>query len=175
LEILVQRRRDRRAAKKFLRKLLKGFAYVPRLIITDKLKSYGAAKCERRMQRFKSAGHAQRFLSAYGPIAQCFRPRRHRLSAPVYHQELENSFHFCGFAVSSASPAAGRSCVFMRILGLPQVNQQIVAMPLNGSGVRDIARGLQVGPNTVVKELKKALQENEWVKFDVFTGVAAYR
>jgi len=36
---------------------------------------------ERRMQGFKSAGHAQRFLSAYGPIAQHFRPRRHLLSA----------------------------------------------------------------------------------------------
>jgi putative transposase len=72
--------------------------YVPRVIITDKLKSYGAAKreilpgvehrqsrylnnrCENshrstrqreyRMQGFKSAGHAQRFLSAYGPLAQ---------------------------------------------------------------------------------------------------------
>jgi hypothetical protein len=36
------------------------------------------------MQGFKSAGHAQRFLAAYGPIAQHFRPRRHRFSAPVY-------------------------------------------------------------------------------------------
>ena len=44
LDILVQRRRDTRAAKKFFRKLLKGLAYVPRVIITDKLKSYGAAK-----------------------------------------------------------------------------------------------------------------------------------
>src|SRR5712691_5210700 len=47
LDILVQRRRDKRAAKKFLRKLLKGLTYVPRVIITDKLKSYGAAKRER--------------------------------------------------------------------------------------------------------------------------------
>ena len=89
LDILVQRRRDKRAAKKFFRKLLKGLTYVPRVIVTDKLKSYGAAKREilpgvehrqhrylnnraenshqptrqreRRMQRFKSPGHAQRF------------------------------------------------------------------------------------------------------------------
>ena len=109
LDILVQSRRNKKAAKKFFRKLLKGFTYVPRVIMTDKLKSYGAAKremlpgvehrqsrylnnrCEnshrptrqreRRMQGFKSAGHAQRFLSAYGPIAQHFRPRRHLLSA----------------------------------------------------------------------------------------------
>jgi putative transposase len=39
------------------------------------------------MQGLKSAGHAQRFLSAYGPIPQHFRPRRHRLSASEYREE----------------------------------------------------------------------------------------
>jgi putative transposase len=110
LDILVQSRRHKQAAKKCFRKLLKGCQYVPRVIITDKLKSYGAAKREslpgvehrqhrylnnraenshqptrqreRRMQGFKSPGHAQRFLAAYGPIAQHLRPRRHRFSAP---------------------------------------------------------------------------------------------
>jgi len=121
LDILVQRRRDKQAAKKFFRKLLKGLTYVPRVIITDKLKNYGAAKREilpgiehrqhrylnnraenarqptrqreRRMQRFKSPGHAQRFLSAHGPLMQHFRPCRHRFSAPTYRQDMENSFH----------------------------------------------------------------------------------
>jgi putative transposase len=116
----VQRRRDQKAAKKFFRKLLKGLTYVPRVIITDKLKRYGAAKREilpsvehrqhrylnnraenshqptrqreRRMQGFKSAGHAQRFLATYGPIAQHFRPRRHRLSAADYRQEMSQRF-----------------------------------------------------------------------------------
>jgi putative transposase len=46
LDILVQSRRNKQAAKKFFRKLLKGLQYVPRVIITDKLKSYGAAKRE---------------------------------------------------------------------------------------------------------------------------------
>ncbi len=120
LDILVQRKRDKRAAKKFFRKLLKGLTYVPRVLITDKLKSYGAAKREilpgvehrqhrylnnraenshqptrqreRRMQRFKSPGQAQRFLSAYGPIAQHFRPHRHRFSAPDYRQKLQKRF-----------------------------------------------------------------------------------
>ena len=46
LDILVQSRRDKKAAKRFFRKLLKGLRYVPRVIITDKLKSYGAAKAE---------------------------------------------------------------------------------------------------------------------------------
>jgi len=44
LDILVQRRRTKRAAKKFFRKLLKGLPYVPRVIVTDKLKSYQAAQ-----------------------------------------------------------------------------------------------------------------------------------
>jgi hypothetical protein len=44
------------------------------------------------MQGFKSAGHAQRFLSAYGPIAQHFRPRRHLLSALAYREEMKNRF-----------------------------------------------------------------------------------
>src|SRR5215831_3804310 len=120
LDILVQRRRDKRAAKKFFRKLLKGLAYVPRVIVTDKLKSYEAAKREilpgvehrqhrylnnraenshqptrrreRQMQQFKSPGQAQRFLSAFGPIAQHFRPRRHLLSAPEYGHEMGRRF-----------------------------------------------------------------------------------
>ena len=46
LDILVQSRRDKKAAKKFFRKLLKGLRYVPRVIVTDKLKSYSAARTE---------------------------------------------------------------------------------------------------------------------------------
>src|SRR5919199_4692652 len=58
LDILVQSRRNKQAAKKFFRKLLKGLQYVPRVIITDKLKSYSAAKreilpgVERRQSRY---------------------------------------------------------------------------------------------------------------------------
>ena len=43
---------------------------------------------ERRLGRFKSPSHAQRLLSAYGPIASHFRPRRHRLPAPEYRQQM---------------------------------------------------------------------------------------
>ncbi len=46
LDILVQSRRNKAAARKFFRKLLKGCGYVPRVVITDKLGSYGAAKRE---------------------------------------------------------------------------------------------------------------------------------
>ena len=120
LDILVQGRRNKAAAKKFFRKLLKRLTYIPRVIVTDQLKSYGAAQREvlpsvehrqhrylnnraenshqptrqreRRMQRFKSPGQAQRFLAAYGPIASHFRPRRHRFSAPAYRQEMTQRF-----------------------------------------------------------------------------------
>jgi putative transposase len=60
LDIVVQRRRDKHAAKKFFRKLLTGLAYVPRVLITDKLKSYGAAKrdilpgVEHRQHRYRN-------------------------------------------------------------------------------------------------------------------------
>ena len=46
LDIVLQRWRDKRAAKKFFGKLLKGLSYVPRVLITDKLKSSGVAKRE---------------------------------------------------------------------------------------------------------------------------------
>jgi len=120
LDILVQRRRDKAAAKTFFRRLLKGLSYVPRVIITDKLASYGAAKrevllsVEHRQQRylnnraenshqptrqqectmrqFKLAGHAQRFLATYGPITSHFRPRRHRLLRRDYRREMTQRF-----------------------------------------------------------------------------------
>ncbi len=120
LEILVQSRRDKAAATKFLRTLLKGRTYVPRVVLTDKLASDGAAmrdvlprvehrqhqrpnnraenahqptrERERRMRRFKSRGHAQRFLAAYGPIAGHFRPRRHRLTAAAYRATRTERF-----------------------------------------------------------------------------------
>jgi putative transposase len=43
LDILLQTRRDKQAAKRFFKKLLKGLRYVPRVVVTDKLRSYGAA------------------------------------------------------------------------------------------------------------------------------------
>ncbi len=120
LDILVQPRRDRQAAKKFFRKLLHRLQYVPRAIITDKLGSYAAAKAEvlpdvlhiqdkrannraensnqptrereRRMRGFKSAGHAQRFLATFGVIAPSFRPGRHFLTARNYREVMCRRF-----------------------------------------------------------------------------------
>ena len=118
LDILVQRRRDKKAAKKFLRKLLKGYA--PSMLITDKLKSYSAAKAEvmpsvehcqqkyennraenshqptrlreKVMRRFKSMGHAQRFLSVFGVITSHFRVGRHLYTASGYRAVMDLRF-----------------------------------------------------------------------------------
>jgi putative transposase len=120
LDILVQSNRDKKAAKKFFRKLLKTLRYVPRVIVTDRLRSYGAAKAEvlpsvehhqdkglnnraenshqptrlreRVMRRFKSAGHAQRFLSAFGIISSHFRLGRHRYRASSYRAVMKSRF-----------------------------------------------------------------------------------
>ena len=120
LDILVQSRRSARAAKRFFKKLLKGLQYVPRVIVTDKLRSYGAAKRqilpgvehrqsrylnnraevshqptrrrERQMQRFKSARHAQRFLSSHGQIHNLFQLRRHCFTASQHRAAQDRAF-----------------------------------------------------------------------------------
>jgi putative transposase len=112
LDVLVQNRPDKRAAKRLLRKLLKRQCRAPRVMITDKLPSYGAAKREvmpgvehrqhkglnnraenshqptrrreRQMKRFKSARQAQRFLSAHDQIANLFHLRRDHVTASEY-------------------------------------------------------------------------------------------
>ena len=120
LDILVQPRRNAVAARKFFRKLLKGLQYVPRVLVTDKLASYGAAHRvvlpsvnhrrsrylnnraenshqptrirERVMKRFASPGQAQRFLFAFSHIRAHFRPRRHLMSAPQWRSEMTTRF-----------------------------------------------------------------------------------
>ena len=117
LDILVQSGREKNAAKKFFRKLLKRLRYVPRMMITDKLRSYSAAKAEvmpsvkhlqqeyqnnraenshqltrlreRVMRRFNSAGHAQRFLSAFGIITSYLRVERHLYRARGYREVMK--------------------------------------------------------------------------------------
>jgi putative transposase len=115
IDILVQSRRNRGAATRFFRKLLKKQGREPRRLITDKLRSYPAAhrnvmpsvihctdryannraevshqptrQRERQMRRFKSAAHAQRFLSVQGLVLNLFRVGRHLLRA-VHHRLL---------------------------------------------------------------------------------------
>jgi putative transposase len=120
LDVLVQSRRDKKAAKRLLRKLLKRQTRVPRVMITDKLASYTAAKAdvmpsvehrrhkglnnraenshqptrrrERQMKRFKSAGQAQRLLSAHDQIANLFHLRRDHRPASQYRAARIQAF-----------------------------------------------------------------------------------
>jgi putative transposase len=120
LDILVQARRDANAAKRFFKQLLKGLQYVPRVMVTDKLRSYGVARRqplprvehrqsrylnnraekshrptrrrERQMQRFKSTEQAQDMLSAHPVIYGHFHPRRHQLRAHAYRVIRSNAF-----------------------------------------------------------------------------------
>ena len=120
LDILVTSRRDAEAATRFFRKLLTKLQYVPRVLVTDKLRGYPVAhrrltpgvehrrskylnnraenshqptrQRERAMKRFTSPGHAQRFLSAFSGISPHFRPRRHRLGAEEHRGEMAGRF-----------------------------------------------------------------------------------
>ena len=115
IDILVQSRRNRGAAARFFRKLLKGQGREPRRLITDQLRSDAAAprtvmpsvvhstrpyennraelshqptrQRERQMRRFKSAAHAQRFLSVHGVVQNLFRVGRHLLRS-AHHRLL---------------------------------------------------------------------------------------
>ena len=121
LDILVTRRRNARAAKRFFRKLRKGQGGSPSQLVTDKLESYAAARRdlgltaahrtgryennraevshqhsrgrERHMRRFKSAGQAQRFLVVHAALGNAFRVACHRLQARHYRLCREQAFH----------------------------------------------------------------------------------
>ncbi len=133
LDILVQSRRDTRAAKRLLRKLLKKQSRPPRVMVTDKLASYGAAKREvmpsvehrkhkglnnraenshqptrrreRQMKRFKSAGQAQRFLSAHDGINNLFQLCRHQVPAVQYRAARSQAFQVWAEVSGVAAPA----------------------------------------------------------------------
>ncbi len=111
LDILVQRRRDTKAALRLMRKLLRKQGFAPTVMVTDKLGSYGCARRklgltarhdqsqrannraenshqptrrrERKMQRFKSPGSAQRFLSSHAAVHNTFNVQRHLISRPT--------------------------------------------------------------------------------------------
>ena len=119
IDVLVQKRKDKKAATRFFRKMLKHQGETPNRITTDKLRSYGAAKrevipsvphCqdryanhraeahqhtreqERQMRRFKSLKQAQRFLSTHGAVNNLFRLGRHLLRACHYQAFRAKAF-----------------------------------------------------------------------------------
>ena len=120
LDILIQPQRDQQAAERFFRRLLRGQRIEPLRVTTDKLRSYSAAmrtvlpnvkhivqeyannraevshqwtrQRERQMRRFKSARHAQRFLSLHDAVHNLFRVGRHLLTSSNHRLLRSRSF-----------------------------------------------------------------------------------
>jgi transposase-like protein len=124
LDFLIQSKRNKAAALKLMRKLLKTHGFAPRVVVTDKLRSYASAfkelglsarheqglrknnraenshqpvrRRERKMQRFKSPGSAQRFLSIHAAVYNNFNIQRHLISRStlrVFRVEAMRSWH----------------------------------------------------------------------------------
>ena len=130
LDVLVQPRRDKAAALKLLRKLLKRQGFAPTVIVTDKLRSYGAAlplvgfsgrhdqglrannraenshqpvrRRERKMPGFKSAGSAQRFVSVHAAVYNVFNVQRHLVSRATFHRFRSAAHHTWNIATATA-------------------------------------------------------------------------
>ena len=102
LDILVQERRDAKAAKRFFRRLLKGLHYVPRVIVTDKLRSYGVAKrhllpgVDHRQSRYLNNRPKTRIDRHGAENASCSgssRWTRRKPSSPLTRSSMTTSIH----------------------------------------------------------------------------------
>jgi putative transposase len=130
LDVLIQSKRNKRAALKLMRRLLKKFGFVPHKLVTDDLRSYGAAardlgianrhergrwrnnraenshqptrRRERKMQGFKSAGSAQRFLSFHAAAYNTFNVERHLTSARTHRNFRASAMNMWRAAVAAA-------------------------------------------------------------------------
>ncbi len=131
LDILVQAKRDKWAALKLMRKLLKKHGFAPRTIVTDKWRAYGAAfrdlglsarhhqakwknnriegshvrvrRRERAMQGFRSPGSAQRFLAIHAAVYNHFSTRRHLISAAEHRHHRDQAFMAWRIAVRTTA------------------------------------------------------------------------
>jgi transposase-like protein len=131
LEVLVQAKRDKRAAVKMIRRLLKKQGFAPRTVVTDRWRAYAAAfrdlgltawhhqakwknnriesahvpvrRRERKMQRFRSPGSAQRFLSIHAAVYNTFNAKRHEVSAANHRLLRGRAFDAWRVAASSAA------------------------------------------------------------------------
>ena len=130
LDVLVQKRRNKHAALKLMRKVLKKYGFIPERFITDDLRSYGAAardlriekyhergrwknnraenshqptrRRERKMQGFKSHGSAQRFLSTHAAVYNTFNVQRHLTSASTHRAFRASAMNTWQAAVTTA-------------------------------------------------------------------------
>ncbi len=130
LEVLVQRRRNKAAARKLMRKLFKKHGYAPAVVVTDKLRSYSSAfrdlglsarheqglrqnnraenshlpvrRRERKLQRFKSAGSTQRFLSSHAAVYNTFKLQRHLISRRTLRTFRAKAAELWNVAVAAA-------------------------------------------------------------------------
>jgi putative transposase len=130
LDVLVQTNRNKRAALKLMRKLLKKYGFVPDKLITDEVRSYAAAaghlgiakrhergrwrnnraenshqptrRRERKMQGFKSVGSAQRFLSVHAAAQNTFNVQRHLTSARTHRAFRASAMHTWHEVVAAA-------------------------------------------------------------------------
>ena len=130
LDVLVQAKRNKRAALKLMRKLLKKYGFMPEKLVADDLRSYGAAasslgiakrhergrrrnnraenshqptrRRERKMQGFKSVGSAQRFLSVHAAAYNTFNVQRHLTSARTHRAFRASAMNMWRAAVAAA-------------------------------------------------------------------------
>ncbi len=130
LDVLVQRRRNKAAARKLMRRLLKKLGFAPTVVVTDKLRSYASAfgeiglsaqheqglrknnraenshlpvrRRERKLQRFKSPGSAQRFLSAHAAVYNTFYLQRHLMSRRTLRAFRADAAELWNAAVAAA-------------------------------------------------------------------------
>jgi putative transposase len=120
VDVYLQAKRDEAAAKRFFKRLIRGHGREPREIVTDNLRSYGVAHRElipdtihsteqyennraeqsheatrvreRGMRRFKSAGQAQRFVTAHSAVSNLFNLGRHLVRAWHYRNLRSSAF-----------------------------------------------------------------------------------
>jgi putative transposase len=130
LDVLAESRRNKHAAMRLTRQLLKKYAFVPERLVTDDLRAYGAAfqdfgmerrhergrwknnraenshqptrRRERKMQRFKSSGSAQKFLSTHAAVYNTFNVQRHLTSAPTHRALRAEAMTMWRTAVATA-------------------------------------------------------------------------
>jgi putative transposase len=130
LDVLVQSRRDRYAAQRLMRKLLRKCGGPPRVLITDKLKSYAAANKDMglRFEHRQHKGLNNRAENSHQPtrvrekVMRCFKSARQLQRFVSVHDQIANLFHRCRYNVSAAEKRTNRSQAFAAWEGVTCAN-----------------------------------------------------